>query len=251
VPTIFDIGMFDGLDTDYYLECGYRVVAVEANPDLAARARSMRAEQVAAGVLVVIYAAMTASHEPVALHLSGRDLGSSSLDPAMVEHKQPAGSVSVPGITLADLFERHGVPHFMKVDIEGADRACVLALAAGAVPRYLSFEIGSDFEELLGHLRAVGYRRFKIVSQMSFRELANCECLRDRIGRRVARQLGRPKATYIRRAGRMFASGHSSGPVPWRSDGRWRTYEQAVAGWRAARDGPARSGWYDLLATTG
>jgi hypothetical protein len=33
--TIFDIGMYDGAESAYYLQSGYRVVAVEANPELA------------------------------------------------------------------------------------------------------------------------------------------------------------------------------------------------------------------------
>jgi FkbM family methyltransferase len=250
MSTIFDIGMFDGLDTDYYLECGYRVVAVEANPELVARARRERAAEVATGRLVVVHAAMAANHEPVSLYLSGTDLGSSSVHPELVERKQPAGVVSVRGLTLADLLGEHGVPRFMKVDIEGEDRVCVLALSAGAVPDYLSFEIGPDFQELLDHARAVGYRRFKIVNQMSYRELANHECLQDRLARRVSRLLGRPKPSHVRRSGRRFACGYCSGPLPWRSDGAWRTYEQTVAGWKAAQGGLANSGWYDLLATT-
>ena len=38
METVFDVGMFDGADTAYYLESGYRVVSVEANPVLVQRA---------------------------------------------------------------------------------------------------------------------------------------------------------------------------------------------------------------------
>ena len=34
----FDIGMYDGSDSRYFLDEGYHVVAVEANPELAAKA---------------------------------------------------------------------------------------------------------------------------------------------------------------------------------------------------------------------
>ena len=250
MSTIFDIGMYDGLDTGYYLECGYQVVAVDANPEMIARVNSKHAAAVADGRLAIVHAAMAASHEPVSLHLSGKDLGSSSTLPELVEGKQPTGIITVQGLPLADLLAKYGMPRFMKVDIEGADRMCVLALSAGQVPEYLSFEIGTDFEELLDHTRAVGYRRFKIVNQLSYRELANHECLQDRIVRRFSRLLGQPKRTHVRRSGRIFECGHCSGPLPWRSDGRWRAYEQTVAGWKAAQGGPANSGWYDLLATT-
>jgi len=32
--TIFDVGLHKGEDTEYYLTRGFRVVAIEANPDL-------------------------------------------------------------------------------------------------------------------------------------------------------------------------------------------------------------------------
>lgn len=250
MSAIFDIGMFDGLDTAYYLECGYQVVAVEANPDMIARVSAQRAAELADGRLVIVHAAMATSRDPVTLHLSGKDLGSSSTIAEKVEGKNPSGVVTVPGLPLADLLSKYGMPRFMKVDIEGADRVCVLALNAGTVPEHLSFEIGPDFQELLDHTRSIGYRRFKIVNQMSYRELANHENLQDRLARRFSRLLGRPKPTHVRRSGRLFACGYCSGPLPWRSDGAWRTYEQTVAGWKAAQGGLANSGWYDLLATT-
>ena len=36
---IFDIGMYDGSDTRYYLNEGFRVLAIEENPVLVKRAR--------------------------------------------------------------------------------------------------------------------------------------------------------------------------------------------------------------------
>ncbi len=36
---IYDVGMNNGDDTAYYLEQGFRVVGIEANPDLAGHCR--------------------------------------------------------------------------------------------------------------------------------------------------------------------------------------------------------------------
>ena len=44
MKTVFDVGMFDGSDTKYYAELGFRVIAVEANPTLAERARKRLAD---------------------------------------------------------------------------------------------------------------------------------------------------------------------------------------------------------------
>jgi hypothetical protein len=66
VPSAFimDVGAHNGDDTAYYLHRGYRVVAVEASPD-------------------------------------------------------------VPSVTMGDLLERHGVPYYLKIDIEGMDKECL------------------------------------------------------------------------------------------------------------------------------
>jgi FkbM family methyltransferase len=245
MDTIFDIGMFDGSDTAYYLETGHRVVAVEANPDLVEQARRRFDAAIAAGRLICVHAAVTADGAPVELMLAGSDLGSSSLFADKVARKRPAGAVEVPGVTIAALIREHGTPKYLKVDIEGADRYCVLALERAIRPRYLSFEIGEDVDELLAHCASVGYERFKIIHQNSFREASRVECLYDRAARRIMRTLGYAEPTEIRRAGRFFLAGHSSGPVPWQSDGAWQTLEAT----RSRLRGPKLPGWCDIHAT--
>jgi len=248
---IFDIGMYDGADTAYYLECGYSVVAVEANPELVEGAKRRFEAQIASGQLTCIHAAISPGGENVNLTLCGQDLGSSSLLGDRIAHRRPMGAVTVPGVTLPQLFGLHGVPEYLKVDIEGVDRLCVLALTAGARPNFLSFEAGDDADELLSHASAIGYRRFKIISQNSFRELANQECLYDRAARRLMRNLGYREPQLVRRAGRFFVAGHSSGPVPWQSDGRWRPADETRSRLHEARKANLLSGWYDIHAAAG
>jgi len=247
--TVFDVGMFDGADTEYFLELGHRVVAVEAIPELVRRAEERFAEPIASGRLVCIHAAVTEAPGPVDLVICGDDPGSSSLYRERIEARRPLGSVAVPTITMRELLARHGVPHYLKVDIEGADRHCVLPLTPETRPCYLSFEIGRDVEALLAHAQSVGYSRFKIINQISFRELANDGCLRDRIAGRVMRWLGVAEPSRTRRAGRFFRCGRCSGPVPWMSDGEWRSGAATLSRWRAAA--PAPGAWYDIHATVG
>lgn len=59
--TVFDIGMYDGADTKYYLESGFRVIAVEANRDLIASAQKKFASYLSAGQLVCVNKAVTVS----------------------------------------------------------------------------------------------------------------------------------------------------------------------------------------------
>ncbi|WP_377827480.1 FkbM family methyltransferase [Bradyrhizobium lupini] len=247
--TVFDIGMYDGADSAYYLQSGYRVVAVEANPALAQRAAETFAAEIASGQMICVNAAISTSRDPVELLLSGSDLGSSSVFSDRVAQKRPIGSVTVPSMTMQNLLSRYGAPFYVKVDIEGADRICVLSLNSENRPEYLSFEVGDDVEELVEHARKIGFGKFKIVNQTSFRELAKQDCLYDRIIQRFVRELGHADCRQIRRAGRFFVSGHSSGPGPWESDGKWYSAKESLSRWRWAKATGALSGWYDIHAT--
>ncbi len=249
MTTIFDIGMYDGADTAYYLECGYQVVAVDANPELVDQAKRRFHKAVSEGQLTIVNGAISPNGEMVDLILSGEDLGSSSLFSERLIHKHPSGIITVPGLTLQELIEQHGVPEYIKIDIEGADGLCVLALQPETGPTYISFEVGTDAEALVSHAAQIGFTGFKIINQITFRELANQDCLFDRLTRRLMHEMGFREPKLIKRAGRFFIAGHSSGPLPWESDGSWHSGEATCARLQNARTTNSLSGWYDIHAT--
>jgi FkbM family methyltransferase len=249
--TVFDIGMYDGADTEYYLQSGFRVVAVEPNPVLVQRARERFKAAITEDRLVCVEAAITPDGAETTLNLSGDDLGSSSTDAAWVASRQPLGTIAVAGTTVGELIDTYGVPYYMKVDIEGADRWCILALTTPQRPPYVSFELRTDFEELLEHLSSIGFARFKIISQVNFRCLRNERNLRDRVSLRAIQMLGYSQPEFVRRRGRFFRVGHSSGPGPWESDGRtWLSATSVVKTWRRLRrEGEHSWRWYDVHAS--
>ena len=51
---VFDVGMHQGEDTDYYLSKGYRVIAVDADPSLIERASQQFGEAEREGKLVLV-----------------------------------------------------------------------------------------------------------------------------------------------------------------------------------------------------
>ena len=51
---VIDVGMNDGSDTAYYLHCGCRVIAIEANPQLVAAANLRFSHEIAEGMLAVL-----------------------------------------------------------------------------------------------------------------------------------------------------------------------------------------------------
>jgi len=246
--TAFDIGMYDGADTHYYLESGFRVIAVEANPNLIEMASQRFDKHVRSGALKLLNVAIGQARGTLELVVCGTDIGSSSIFAERLATRFPVGSFTVPSITFDDLLAEHGTPDFIKIDIEGADKMCVQALTSATAPAYLSFEAHSDMEELVRHANSVGYRRFKLINQTNFLCLQNQEKLSFRLSRRIIGALGYRDPEFARRAGREFLLGHSSGPAPWESDGRWYDANRILSDWNRAVALGRTAGWYDVHA---
>jgi FkbM family methyltransferase len=173
---IYDVGMDNGDDSEFYLSKGFRVVAVEADPDLCRAAEERFEPFIRSGQLTIVNRAIVGKAGPATFHRSlNRGCGTVVEDwhRYNVEHGVAADSLVVDGITLADLVTTHGQPFYLKVDIEGMDRLALESLAETRVrPPYVSMEtsfersptlasIQSDFDALV----RLGYDRFKIVDQ--------------------------------------------------------------------------------------
>lgn len=132
-------------------------MAVEANPALVKRARSVLSRYISNGKLDLVHAAISTDNNDVELTVCGDDLGSSSVIGDWVAERTPIGKYTVRGITTDQLIERYGVPYYLKIDIEGADHLCVKSLSEQRRPEYLSFEVNGSLDELIGHLTSIGY----------------------------------------------------------------------------------------------
>ena len=246
---IFDIGMYDGSDTKYYLSEGYKVIAVEANSNLIERARESFKEELSYSQLVLVNAAICNDPgEEVTLTISGDDLGASSIIGERISHRNPLCSYKVRSMTLIELIEKYGRPYFMKIDIEGADRYCILPPDEENRPKYISFEAGDDIEELVHHLKKIGYTKFKAINQCNFNELNNQEDLIFRAKRKIIHLLGYSEPRYVKRNGRFFLLGHSAGPAPWVSNGKWQDLNEFLAKWKLVVSKNELGGWYDVHA---
>jgi FkbM family methyltransferase len=178
---IFDVGMHRGEDTQHYLERGFRVVGVEANPVLVEEVAERFAREIAEGRLVVVDAAVAEHAGTVELFASGEVTVWTSLDEDFVwRQTQEWGTwyepVEVRAVRFADLLREHGVPHYLKVDIEGSDMLCLRALHdVDARPDFLSIEsvVTAPSPERdpvlneLAELWSLGYRAFKFIDQTS------------------------------------------------------------------------------------
>lgn len=201
-PLMFDLGAHKGLDTGYYLDQGFKVIAVEAHPKIVAKLTVDNTFPMIADQLVVVSAAITPDGNSTPFYESskGIDGETHSTFPHRVKGCESA-PFEVAGTTLAQLFVTYGVPEYLKIDIEGADVIAIRQLhtfqtnttklfGAAKMPAYLSVEL--DWEhpeealEIFSHLAYMGYERFAMVQQhwdvtVDYRKVKHSMCLADAV----------------------------------------------------------------------
>ncbi|HEV2748627.1 MAG TPA: hypothetical protein VGW34_15195 [Allosphingosinicella sp.] len=65
---IFDLGMHRGEESEFYLKKGFRVIAVEASPELCCIARATLAAAMADGRLTIVAKAVAGRSGPITFH---------------------------------------------------------------------------------------------------------------------------------------------------------------------------------------
>lgn len=167
---IFDIGMNNGDDTDYYLKKGFRVVAIEAIPTLCALAAERFKADVASGRLIICNIGVAPVRGEMSFYINHNHNEWSSFDRDIASRGHPVTELKVATATPEDFFTAFGIPYYCKIDIEGFDRPVVEAIARLEVkPSYVSFENGAprDFDVLA----AGGYDSFQLVEQSALPDI--------------------------------------------------------------------------------
>lgn len=172
---IFDVGLHKGEDTAAYLAQGYRVVAFEADPHLAAACRTRFAEAHASGQLTIVEGAIAPGDSPTVTFYRNPDHSYwGTIDPDWADRNARLGAASeiieLPRTDFVGVLRAQGAPRYLKIDIEGADRFVLESLATVEVrPDYVSIETAkerlADVEAELNLLARLGYRSFQIVQQ--------------------------------------------------------------------------------------
>lgn len=177
---IYDVGLHKGEDTAYYLALGYRVVAFEANAMLVEHCRRRFGEAISDGRLRIVEGAIDDSGAETVMFYSHVNTVWGTTDQRWVERNRwLGGSMGTPVSTVdfAAYIRETGMPFFMKVDIEGADRVCFEALRLfDERPVYVSVESEKVFFpsllEEFSLLEDLGYDRFAVVQQAGIRDIA-------------------------------------------------------------------------------
>lgn len=173
---IYDVGLHQGEDTEFYLASGFTVVGIEADPDLVAYCKKRFAKDISDGRLILLSGAVcdgAAGEFRKFFKTTTRSVwGTVSSDRASqnTELGEQVHEIEVPVISLMDCFVRFGIPYYLKLDIEGMELHCLSQLKSCVDrPNYVSLESNpvsllTKFEELR-ILSELGYTRFKLVRQ--------------------------------------------------------------------------------------
>lgn len=261
---IYDVGMHKGRDTAHYLDAGYRVVAIEADPSLAADGRQRFSSEIASGRLTILDVAIGPEEGTLPFWISTKSEYSSFSREKAGRLDESCHRIEVRTRPFEDILAEFGVPYYLKIDIEGADHYCLEALDPSDLPRFLSFE-RNRLEDLLT-ARALGYSRFKFISQWNFRQMHYQpeethrspklpKRLRRRLGQFARRVVGADRVNRVKhmlsKSGNAkrrslepenYARG-SSGPFGDETDGPWRTMEEVALSWLAFDLGYTGSDW--------
>jgi FkbM family methyltransferase len=229
---VFDLGMNNGDDTAFYLSRGFEVVAVEANPSLCEAAGHRFPEAIGGKRLIIINAAIADKDGEATFFLNLDNDHWSSLHLGWAGREgSRCRDIRVPCVTLASLFGEFGVPHYLKIDVEGADHSVLEQLGSSSLlPQYVSVEdcrFGFQYMEMLA---SYGYDRFKLLDQST-------------VCRMTAPVMGC-----------MFPAG-SSGPFGGDLPGEWLSYANMVTLYSTTvrdHDGnrlAPRTQWWDIHCT--
>lgn len=224
---VYDLGMHNGDDTAHYLEQGYRVLAVEADPDLVASAEKRFGSAIQAGQLCILNVGISESRGTATFWIcDDNTIWNSFLEELAGRKGCRHHAIEVPVRTLPDILDEYGTPQYLKIDIEGYDEICIRSLVGRSLPKYISAEDNAHITDsgtptLIAALQEVGYKRFKLISQHDHRALMG------RTGssamERICDLLRIPK----HRPENAFPEG-SSGPWGEESDGPWLTFKDAA-----------------------
>lgn len=164
---IFDIGMHIGQDTEYYLKKGFYVVAVEANPHLAAKARERFDAHVQNGRLIIINKGISGeNYSEIPFFVNNTDSAWSSFIESIGARGGSYEKITIDVVSFPDILEKYGCPYYLKIDIEGLDFEVIKSLRrTQARPTYISAENGE--ETMIRELGDLGYKSFKFINQAS------------------------------------------------------------------------------------
>ena len=209
---IYDVGAHNGSDIPYYLMKGDTVVAIEANPVLCKGIRQDFASEIQEGRLILENCVVTDVEGlgEVDFYLHNRsDVLSTMVAPPEADLDQYT-CIKLPSRSILGIISSHGLPYYIKIDIELYDVQLLKAIFAGDIrPPFISAE--SHSLDTLSILAGEGhYKAFKLVDGYTVCRVYS-DCL-------IETQSTQEHTRY------SFPL-HSAGPFGNDIDGEWLTFD--------------------------
>jgi FkbM family methyltransferase len=172
---IYDIGMHRGEDTDFYLRKGFHVIGLEANPHLVGQCKDRFQDAIVTGRLRIVEGAIAPEEagDSITFYVNADSVWG-TMHPSWAERNASLGKenrkITVKRIDLHEVFRDHGMPYFMKIDIEGSDILVLNSLKEyDCKPMHISMESEKvDFSVLKAEISTfveLGYSKFRAVQQ--------------------------------------------------------------------------------------
>lgn len=280
---MYDVGVYNGDDTAYYLFKGYRVLGIEADPTLMPLLRDRFAADIAQGRLTLLNVALAPDRKRAPFWIcEGYSLWNSFDREVASRMGRKHYSVELECWPLRDIFSKYGVPHYLKLSLHGHEHFCLADIDRKIPPTYLSLELPTNLTtswEILERLSTLGYQGYKIINQATQQQLKiSPPTLKSRLRQKLQQHpslydMYESVSTWTRRllgskpqhpakdrltigessGGWVFPVG-SSGPLGEETHGVWRRSGEIRADWKAFVSGetdqglPRLSVWHDLHA---
>lgn len=246
---IYDVGLHRGEDTDFYLRKGFRVVAFDANPELVRLCQERFRTHVESGQLTIVEGAIVdidktaCTNGKVAFFKNKSGTSWGTTQDSWAERNQAMGTeierLEVDVVDFAAVLRKHGIPRYLKIDIEGCDLVCLNALRNFSVkPDFVSFE--SDkvtlraVREEIRLLQELGYNQFQAVEQFGIPDVQTPP--------NPPREGGFAPQKFERGSSGLF--GNELNPTLWKSSGGvLRLYRFIHIGYRLLGDFGIMYGW--------
>jgi FkbM family methyltransferase len=165
---IYDFGMNNGDDIEYYLKKADKVVGVDANPVLCKICEDKFSDYIDDGKLVILNLALSDSSalEPVDFYIHKDNHVLSQLERPREDTINLFERIQISKKRASEVIRDHGNPHYVKIDLEGVDSFVLTDIFDNNIaPEFISAEVHSVLPFAL--LVSRGYDSFNLVDGAS------------------------------------------------------------------------------------
>lgn len=157
-----------GNDTAYYLDRGFKVIAIEADPILCKNARNRFKYYIDNKQLNIINIGVAPKSGTMTFWVCEKKSVYNSFNKELSSRiNYPLYPIEVEVKTFDSILAEYGIPYYLKIDIEGYDKYCLDGLSSENLPEYISLEDNGSVEDIK-RLKNLGYSKFKLISQYNF-----------------------------------------------------------------------------------